>query len=157
MVATVLASEAQVIFLDEPTTGLDPISRREFWATLREVGKERFTFLTTHYLEEAEELGDHVGILDQGRLIRFGTLKELRESVSHNYSLRIFSTQRDQIPNPTEGETVVGVNGNVSIFTTEGEAYRMSRELARRGLKFAISPISLDDIFLYLVGRSANE
>jgi ABC-2 type transport system ATP-binding protein len=157
MVATVLASEAEVIFLDEPTTGLDPISRREFWATLREVGKERFTFLTTHYLEEAEELGDHIGILDQGRLIRFGTLKDLRESVSHNYSLRIFSADKDQIPKPTEGETVVGVDGNVSVFTTEEEAYRISRELARRGLKFAITPISLDDIFLYLARRSAIE
>jgi len=157
MVATVLASEAEVIFLDEPTTGLDPISRRQFWGTLREVGKERFTFLTTHYLEEAEELGDHVGILDQGKLVAFGTLKDLRESVSHNYTLRVFSTDRDQIPRPKEGETVVGVDGNVTVFTTEEEAYRMSRELARQGLKFAVTPISLDDIFLYLVGRTASD
>jgi ABC-2 type transport system ATP-binding protein len=157
MVATVLASEAEVIFLDEPTTGLDPISRKQFWETLREVGKERFTFLTTHYLEEAEELGDHVGILDQGRLVGFGTLKDLRESVSHNYSLRVFSADRDHIPKPNEGETIVGVDGNVTVFTTEDEAYRMSRELARQGLKFAVNPISLDDIFLYLVGRSARK
>jgi ABC-2 type transport system ATP-binding protein len=157
MVATVLSSEAEVIFLDEPTTGLDPISRRQFWETLREVGKERFTFLTTHYLEEAEELGDHIGILDQGRLVRFGTLRDLRESVSHNYSLRLFSADRSQIPKPSEGETVVGVDGNVTVFTTEEEAYGMARELARKGLKFAVNPISLDDIFLYLVGRSANE
>jgi len=154
MVATVLASEAEVIFLDEPTTGLDPISRRQFWETLRAVGKERFTFLTTHYLEEAEELGDHVGILDQGKLVGFGTLKDLRESVSHNYSLRIFSADREQIPKPKEGEIVAGIDGNVTVFTTEEEAYKMSRELARQGLKFAVTPISLDDIFLYLVGRS---
>ncbi len=156
MVATVLASEAEVIFLDEPTTGLDPISRREFWDTLREVGKERFTFLTTHYLEEAEELGDHIGILNRGRLIRFGTLKVLRESVSHNYSVRVFSTDKDQVPKPIDGETVIGVGGNVIIFTTEEEAYRISRELARRGLKFAVTPISLDDIFLYLVGARSE-
>ena len=55
LVATVLASEAEVIFLDEPTTGLDPISRRELWEILKEIGKERFIFLTTHYMEEAEE------------------------------------------------------------------------------------------------------
>jgi ABC-2 type transport system ATP-binding protein len=157
MVATVLASEAEVIFLDEPTTGLDPISRRQFWETLREVGKERFTFLTTHYLEEAEELGDHIGILDQGRLVRFGTLQDLRESVSHNYSLKLFSADKSQIPKPREGETVIGVDGSVTVFTTEEEAYRMAREFARKGLKFAVNPISLDDIFLYLVGRSANE
>jgi len=157
MVATVLASEARVIFLDEPTTGLDPISRREFWDTLREVGKERFTFLTTHYLEEAEELGDRIGILDRGNLARIGTLKALRESVSHNYSLRVLSGSRDQIPDAKEGETIVGTDGIVTVFTTEEEAYRISRELARQGLKFGVNPISLDDIFLYLVGRRAND
>ena len=157
MVATVLASEARVIFLDEPTTGLDPISRREFWDTLREVGRERFTFLTTHYLEEAEELGDRIGILDRGILARIGTLRELRESVSHNYSLRVLSGSRDQIPDPKEGETIVGTDGIVTVFTTEEEAYRISRELARQGLKFGVNPISLDDIFLYLVGRRAND
>ena len=68
LVATVLASEAEIIFLDEPTTGLDPISRREFWEILKEIGKERFVFLTTHYMEEAEELADQKGSLDKGEL-----------------------------------------------------------------------------------------
>ncbi len=157
MVATVLASEAEVIFLDEPTTGLDPISRREFWATLREIGRERFTFLTTHYLEEAEELGDKIGILDQGRLIRMGTMKELRDSVSFNYSLKILSSPTGGFPAPREGETITGQDGNVRILTTEEEAYRISRELAKQGLKFAVNPISLDDIFFYLARRQANE
>ena len=157
MVATVLASEAEMIFLDEPTTGLDPISRREFWSTLREVGKERFTFLTTHYLEEAEELGDSIGILDQGKLIRIGTLQELRTSVSHNYTVRVLSGNGDRIPKPDDGETVVGTDGNVTVFTTEEEAYRISRELTKKGLKFGVNPISLDDIFLYLVRRRASE
>ena len=143
--------------MDEPTTGLDPISRREFWGTLREVGKERFTFLTTHYLEEAEELGDRIGILDRGRLIRIGTLEELRKSVSHNYSVRILSGSGDRIPSPVEGETVVGTDGNITIFTTEEEAYRISRELTKDRVKFGVNPISLDDIFLYLVRRRANE
>jgi ABC-2 type transport system ATP-binding protein len=157
MVATVLSSEAEVIFLDEPTTGLDPISRREFWATLRGIGKERFTFLTTHYLEEAEELGDHIGILDRGRLVRLGTLRELRESVSYNFSLRLLSGPSDGIPSPQKGETIIVTDGNVRILTTEEEAYRISRELANRGYKFAINPVSLDDIFFYLVRRQGIE
>ncbi len=157
MVATVLSSEAEVIFLDEPTTGLDPISRREFWVTLREIGKERFTFLTTHYLEEAEELGDRIGILDQGKLIRMGTMKELRDSVRYNYSLRILSGSMKGIPAPETGETITGQNGHVMILTTEDEAYRISRELVKQGLKFAVNPISLDDIFFYLARRKADE
>lgn len=156
MVATVLASEAEIIFLDEPTTGLDPISRREFWETLREIGKERFTFLTTHYLEEAEELGDHIGILDRGKLIRIGTLEELRQSVSHNYSLRLLGNPPPTLPTLTKGEVVTGTNGNVRVLTTEEEAFRISRELAKGGFKFTINPVSLDDIFFYLASRKGD-
>jgi ABC-2 type transport system ATP-binding protein len=153
MVATVLASEAEVIFLDEPTTGLDPISRREFWETLREIGKERFTFLTTHYLEEAERLADHIGILDRGKLIRIGTLEELRKSVNYNYSMRLLSRPAPSIPALEKGEVITGMDGNVRILTVEEEAFRISRELAKSGVKFTINPVSLDDIFFYLASR----
>ena len=153
MIAMVLASEAEVIFLDEPTTGLDPISRREFWTTLREIGKERFTFLTTHYLEEAEELADHIGILDRGKLVRIGTLEELRRSVNFNYSLRLLSKSAP-IPKVDRGELVSGTDGNLRILTTEEEAFRISSELTKNGFKFTINPISLDDIFFYFASRT---
>jgi ABC-2 type transport system ATP-binding protein len=80
LIATVTASEAEIIFLDEPTTGLDPISRRELWDILHELGKSRFIFLTTHYLEEAEQLADQIGILKEGKLVALGSLQELRQS-----------------------------------------------------------------------------
>src|ERR1700730_4047705 len=63
LAAMVLASEADIIFLDEPTTGLDPISRKDFWEILRELARDRFIFLTTHYLEEAEQLADTLAVL----------------------------------------------------------------------------------------------
>jgi ABC-2 type transport system ATP-binding protein len=153
MVATVLASEAKVIFLDEPTTGLDPISRREFWKMLREIGKERFTFLTTHYLEEAEQLADQIGILDSGSLVRIGTLEELRKGVHYNYSLGPLSNPPPPIPLLEKGEVVTGTDGYVRILTVEEEAFRISKELAKDGFKVSINPISLDDIFFYLVSR----
>jgi ABC-2 type transport system ATP-binding protein len=157
MVATVLSSEAEVIFLDEPTTGLDPISRREFWKTLRDIGKERFTFLTTHYLEEAEQLADHIGILDRGSLIRMGTLEELRKSVNYNYSMRILSNPGSSLPALENGEVVTGTDENVRILTVEEEAFRISRKLARDGFKFTINPLSLDDIFFYLLSRKGGK
>jgi ABC-2 type transport system ATP-binding protein len=157
LVATVLSSEAEVIFLDEPTTGLDPISRREFWQTLREIGRERFTFLTTHYLEEAEELADHIGILDHGSLVRIGTLEELRKSVSYNYSMRLLTSPAPSLPALEKGEVVTGTDGNVRILTVEEEAFRLSRELAKSGLKFTINPLSLDDIFFYLASRKGEK
>ncbi len=149
LVATVLASEAEIIFLDEPTTGLDPISRKDLWGTLKEVGKERFTFLTTHYLEEAENLADRIGILERGKLVRLGTLEELRQTVSYNYSMKILSN-----PSPlsvADGEVVPGRDGHVRILTTEEEAFKIAKELSGKGAKFTINPLSLDDIFFYLV------
>ncbi len=152
LVATVLASEASVIFLDEPTTGLDPISRREFWAILREIRKDRFTFLTTHYMEEAEEVADEIGILSRGKLIRIGTLEQLRKSVEYNYSLRILSGG-ELIPKLLKiGEVVQSREGS-RILTNEDEAFRISSELAKSGVKFTINPVSLDDIFFYLVNK----
>jgi ABC-2 type transport system ATP-binding protein len=154
LVATVLASEAEIIFLDEPTTGLDPISRREFWDLLREIGKDRFTFLTTHYLEEAEELADQIGVLDRGRLMGLGTLEQLRNQVSYNYSMKIPLS-----PSPPPGSLkvengeMVGGRDGYRILTTEDEAFRISRELSKSGYKFTINPVTLDDIFFYLVNR----
>jgi len=156
MVATVLSSEAEVIFMDEPTTGLDPISRKEFWETLRESGRDRFTFLTTHYLEEAEQLADHIGMLDNGNLIRMGTLEQLQQSVPYNYSVKILS-KTATVPKIETGETVTSMDGNIRILTSEEEAFRMSRELTKTGSRFTVNPLSLDDIFFYLARRKSGE
>ena len=153
LVATVLASEAEIIFLDEPTTGLDPISRREFWDFLKEIGKERFTFLTTHYLEEAEELADRIGILERGKMIAVGTMDELRQRMSYSYSLKIPSTTT--IPEVKKGEIIKGKDG-YRILTSEDEAFDISRELSKAGTRFAITPVALDDIFFYLVNREGG-
>jgi ABC-2 type transport system ATP-binding protein len=79
-IAVALVNDPEVIFLDEPTTGLDPQARREVWrviAELKEKGKT--VFLTTHYMEEAEELADHVAIIHRGKIIAEGTVDELIE------------------------------------------------------------------------------
>jgi ABC-2 type transport system ATP-binding protein len=157
LVATVISSEAEIIFLDEPTTGLDPISRREFWEILKDVGKGRFTFLTTHYLEEAEQLASKIGVLDQGKLIRVGTLEELRRSINHNYSMKLLSKPPSDFLARLKGEVLTGRDGYVRILTSEEEAFVLSRDFAKGGLKFTINPISLDDIFFYLVNREGGK
>jgi len=157
MVATVLSSEAEVIFMDEPTTGLDPVSRREFWETLREIGRDRFTFLTTHYLEEAEQLADQIGLLDRGNLIRMGTLEQLQMSVPYNYSIRVLSKPAPSLPELEKGELVTAMDGNIRVLTSEEEAFRISKELTKAGHKFTINPVSLDDIFFYLTRRKSGE
>jgi ABC-2 type transport system ATP-binding protein len=80
--AMTLMGDPQVIFLDEPTTGLDPRSRRVMWDSIRSLVDRGVTiFLTTQYLEEADQLADHIALLDQGRLIAEGTSAELKSLV----------------------------------------------------------------------------
>ncbi|HMK94620.1 MAG TPA: ABC transporter ATP-binding protein [Candidatus Limnocylindrales bacterium] len=155
LIATVMASEADVIFLDEPTTGLDPISRRELWEILRALGKERFIFLTTHYLEEAEELADKIGILKDGKLVSIGTLSDLRKSAKYQYSIRL--PPNAPVPTLKDGEVTTGAHGNTQVMTNEEEAFRLARLLSDQGTQFSINPVTLDDIFFYLVGQKARD
>ena len=156
LVATVMASEAEIIFLDEPTTGLDPISRREFWELLRKIGKERFTFLTTHYLEEAEVLADEIGILDRGKIVRIGTLQELRKTVPYGYALNIPLAENLEKPQVQKGEVIRGAD-SYRVLTTEEEAFSISKDLSKSGFKFSINPVALDDIFFYVLNRTYGE
>lgn len=85
-IAMALISEPQILFLDEPTLGLDVIARRGLWRTIEELNGKITIILTTHYLEEAEALADRIGIMSQGKLKALGTPKELvKESNTNNF------------------------------------------------------------------------
>ncbi len=147
LVATVLAADADVCFLDEPTTGLDPVSRRELWGFLNEIARKHFLILTTHYLEEAEQLANSIGIMDKGKMIGIGTLESLRGSLKHQYSIRLpIATQLPQL----EGVVTSGRDG-VQILTNEAEAYRLSQLFLSSGTKFSVNRVSLDDVFFHYV------
>lgn len=155
LVGMVMASGAKVIFLDEPTTGLDPISRDELWKTLVKLKKDHFIFLTTHYLEEAEKLADKIGVVEDGRLMALGTMEELRSKVKYPYSIKILSNHR--AIKPRKGEIIKGVDGHYQIVTTEKEAGRISKQLINRRVKFSMNPLTLDDIFYYIVKKPIEE
>ena len=82
VIARALIHQPQVLFLDEPTTGLDPQSRRAVWEYVRSLAGSMTIFLTTHYLEEAEQLCDRIAIMDHGRLIALGSTQELKDRLS---------------------------------------------------------------------------
>ncbi len=151
LVAMVIASEAELVFLDEPSTGLDPISRQELWNILIELGRSRFVFLTTHYLEEAEQVADRIGILNGGSLIALGTLPELRGRLTYQYSLK---APKGTVLPQVEGETIVRRDGQVQIMTTEDQALTISKSLIEKRAQFSVNPVTLDDIFHYMVARS---
>ena len=76
-IALALISKPKILFLDEPTLGLDVIARRELWKTINELKGKMTIILTTHYMEEAEALSDRIGIMKDGRLLFVGTKEEL--------------------------------------------------------------------------------
>ncbi len=149
LVAMVIAAESEFIFLDEPTTGLDPISRQEIWNLMTELSKDRFIFLTTHYLEEAETVADRIGILDDGKLLALGSMDELRMKIRHQYSVKV--PRGVDLPQ-VEGKVLERKDGQVQIMTTQEEALRLSRMLIERKAQFSLNPIDLDDIFSDVVG-----
>ena len=83
-IAMALISEPQILFLDEPTLGLDVIARHELWDTIRSLKGKITIILTTHYMEEAESLSDRIGIMKNGKLLAVGTVAELNEKANTN-------------------------------------------------------------------------
>lgn len=155
MVATVIASEASIIFLDEPTTGLDYISRKELWEILRKLKKDRLIILTTHYLEEAEVLGDLIAILDKGRIMDSGTIVELRSKVKYPYVLKVFSPVIDI--DIKYGKVNKISEDEYFIYGSEADIYGLVPELINRRYRFTVEEVSLSNIFENLVGGGEDD
>jgi ABC-2 type transport system ATP-binding protein len=155
LVAAVLSSDADIIFLDEPTTGLDPISRQELWRILTGLAENRFLILTTHYLEEAERLASVIGVLHEGRLVGLGTLEQLRSTVKYQYSVMV--APASELPAVRDGMVTRAKSGQTQILTDESEAHEIARFLLERRSKFSMSRVSLEDIFFHLAHRTGPE
>ncbi|MCI4353125.1 MAG: ABC transporter ATP-binding protein [Thermoplasmata archaeon] len=156
MVAMVLASDAEVLFLDEPTTGLDPLARREVWAAISRATRERRTvLLTTHYLDEAEALSAHLALLEGGRLRVEGSPESIRSRVQLPYRVTV-DTSWTVEELGSYGSVSPIVNGHL-LFTREKEAREVVQAALARGSRVSLAPVSLEDIFLQLVGRPLDE
>jgi ABC-2 type transport system ATP-binding protein len=154
LLAIALANDPQVLFLDEPTTGLDPQARHNFWDLIRSIKAERRTvLLTTHYMEEAYFLCDNIAIMDRGRIIAEGQpsrlLKEHFEDTVLELPREDFRGETSDFPLP-----VLVANDRVEISTPDVE--RALRALLDRGIPLKhlrIRPRNLEDLFLELTGR----
>ncbi len=153
LVGCVLASEAEIIFMDEPTTGLDPVSRYALWNTLHKLKSHRFIFLTTHYLEEAEALADSIGILDKGRLLAHGSMDQIRKRIRYRYMVTVGNNVRV----PHLSGRVVRTANNTRIMTSEEGAMKMASALIEKKAEFSMSPISLNEIFYSFVKEEIEE
>ncbi|GAB3170476.1 ABC-2 type transport system ATP-binding protein [Micromonospora palomenae] len=168
-IALGIIHEPKIVFLDEPTTGLDPQSRAHMWDEIRRLRTEGMTvFITTHYLDEADALCDRIAIMDHGEVVAEGTPAELKREISGDVvlvGLDVASTP--QAAQLLDGEEFVNKletadEGGLRLYVDEGATAipQILRRLDAAGLTLSSIELhrpSLDDVFLTKTGRSLRE
>jgi ABC-2 type transport system ATP-binding protein len=167
--ACAMVCDPELIFLDEPTTGLDPQSRRQLWDLIIELrASGRSIVLTTHYMDEAERLCDRVAIVDHGRVIALGTPRTLIASLGAEHVVEFTSPGSAEVMRAEELEALDGIqsarlhNEEWSLEVTElaRAVPALLRELARRGLpleELVTHSATLEDVFVSLTGRQLRD
>ncbi len=159
--ASALVHEPHVLFLDEPTTGLDPVSRKAIWEEVEGLNREGTTvFLTTQYLEEADKLADRVGIIDDGKLVAGGTPTSLKAEVGHPHLEVVLAdgtTERAADVLARFGKALPSRDGMAMVELEEGAAgvAPVVRALDDAGLlveRLDLVEPSLDDVFVEKTG-----
>jgi ABC-2 type transport system ATP-binding protein len=165
-VALALVNEPEVLFLDEPTTGMDPQARRSLWGLVRELADRGTTvLLTTHYMEEAEELCDRVAVMDHGRVLELGTVQELIERRFHELSVRF--DDMPELPSPAL-EALPGVtrvmrdDGVAALYTSDvagtiGGLLTLTSGQGTEPGNLTVRRATLEDVFLDLTGRALRD
>ncbi|QSB06898.1 ABC transporter ATP-binding protein [Natronoglycomyces albus] len=160
-VAMGLMGSPQIIFLDEPTTGVDPRGRKTMWDIVRNLAEDGITvFLTTQYLEEADELADHIALLDDGHIVAEGTPEELKASIPGGHIELRFNTQSDlTIAENTlrgserfDSEIALRVSGGNDITHLRGILQKLD-EASVPVANLSIHSPDLDDVFLELTSQ----
>jgi ABC-2 type transport system ATP-binding protein len=165
-----LLHKPRLLFMDEPTVGIDPQSRRAILDTVKDLNQQGMTVLyTTHYMEEAQELSDRVGIIDHGELIAIGTQKELTQQVGQTETLILHVGENDDpeaLAKSLDGVKDVleanAIDHQVSIITPEAENILAAvvSKANERGIKIRTIEIrepNLEAVFLHLTGRALRD
>jgi ABC-2 type transport system ATP-binding protein len=166
--AAALIHHPQVLFLDEPTTGLDPMSRANVWAEIHRLNVElgMTIFLTTQYLDEADALADRVGIVDQGRVVAEGTPEELKRSIGQD--LIVAEVEGDDPAAVSSLRMLNGIDavsyeaGRIVVSTKDGPAELSPVAIALHATTLHVRALTLrtptlDDVFMELTGSHIQE
>jgi ABC-2 type transport system ATP-binding protein len=168
-IARGLVHEPRIFFLDEPTTGLDPVSRVAVWEMLRRIKSERdlTVLLTTHYMDEADKLCDRIAIVDHGRLKALDSPLKLKTSIPGKNTVEVsFSSVpadwTERLERLPEVEAVTSSDHIFRLSTTNGPATTLAlmQEAARANVgvqSLSVQSTSLDDVFVHYTGRGLRD
>ncbi|MEC3955165.1 ATP-binding cassette domain-containing protein [Nocardia sp. CDC153] len=163
--AMTLVTRPRIVFLDEPTTGLDPRSRRTMWEIVRELVDDGVTiFLTTQYLEEADQLADQIAVLDGGRIVAQGTPEDLKRQVPGSYIQLRFADRANfeaalrvlPVATPDHDALTLQVPGNGGTKPLRALLDRLA-DHSLEADEVSIHTPDLDDVFLALTGHATTE
>jgi len=169
-IARGLVHNPRIFFLDEPTTGLDPVSRIAVWEMLNNLKKTRnlTMLLTTHYMEEADRLCDRIAIVDHGKLVALGTPVELKQSVPGSNVVEVqfsrededWKTRLKQLPGVTEVESQSA--GVYRVLTSNGSQttahlVEMTNAMGEQLRSLSVQNTTLDDVFVHYTGRQLRD
>jgi ABC-2 type transport system ATP-binding protein len=166
-IAAALVNDPEIVFLDEPTTGLDPQARRNLWEFIQQIhGEDRTVVLTTHYMEEAQSLCQRVAIIDLGRIVAIDTPANLIHSLPTPYQIKIISSTSLPL------EELGRIDGVKEVIQGDDNNYLLTSIDASRSLSFLLSwvrerdvslehmeviPATLEDVFLALTGKQLRD
>jgi ABC-2 type transport system ATP-binding protein len=165
-VALALVNNPELIFLDEPTTGLDPQARRSLWELIARLSDAGQTIvLTTHYMEEAEQLCDRVAVMDHGKVLESGTVTELVTRHFQERTVRFAANDRltdERLAQLPAVKRVGREADEVTLYTpdvpaTIGGLLRLADEQGAGNLDIAVRRPTLEDVFLELTGRALRD
>jgi ABC-2 type transport system ATP-binding protein len=165
-IALALVNDPRIVFLDEPTTGLDPQARRNIWEIVEQLrNREKTVVITTHYIEEAEYLCDRVAIMDHGRIIATGTPNELIDEYSPESNISF------TLEPPLDDAVVSAINGversrrsNAEYVVTTGTPqetligiFKAAYDNGAKADDVSMKRATLEDVFLKITGRRIRE
>jgi ABC-2 type transport system ATP-binding protein len=147
IIGMALVTDPELLFLDEPTIGLDPLGRRTVWSLVREMTKKGVTvMLTTHYMDEAESLADSVGIIEGGKTVFLGTVEQAKAVTEMKMRVLV----EPLVANESNKRELLTPNSNQEIL-------EIIQKGLRENMKITFKPPSLEDAFIRLVGEPIED